>query len=202
MKLPTKQECYNLLKKYKAPQNIIKHLEAVTRVAVAIGKALQEKGEDVDSDVLERAGLLHDLVKFIDFDNYDRFSDPEVVDFYEEIKKKYGQHNHVKASAELVAEEGYPELSKVMERHGFMCIDTEEGPKTWEQKILNYADKRVKHSTIVSLKDRFEDLHKRYGPQNTPDYDVDLRDDKEKAFFALEEELFSKIDLKPGDLND
>ena len=104
---------------------------------------------------------------------------------------------HVEGAYEIIKEEGYPEVANVAAAHGFMSE-----PKTWEEKILNYADKRVKHSEIVSLRERFDDLHERYGPHNVVDYDVELRDEKEKLYFELEKEIFSNLDFKPEDLKE
>ena len=189
------------MKKYKTPQNVIDHIESVTKVALIIASKLNEKGINVDEDIVERASLLHDLVKYVDFPNFDRFKeDSEIVAYYEEMKKKYGTMKHIKASAEIVKEEGFEELSEVMLRHGFMVIGTEKGPQTWEEKILNYADKRVKHDKIVDLQARFDDLRERYFYLKHKNYDITLVDDKEKLFFDLEKELFASLDIKPGEI--
>ena len=188
-----------LLKKYKTPDNVVLHIEAVTKVGVTIAKALEEKGLDVDVEVVERACLLHDMVRQVSFSDFSKV-DPDLVAIYEEQKKKYGELGHKKAAEVILKEEGYPELGHVVRLHGFVEFGTDEGPKTWEEKILNYADKRVRHETIVGLIDRIDDIVERH-KDRFPD-SGDLAEEKKKLFIELEKELFNKLDLKPSDLND
>ena len=66
---------------------------------------------------------------------------------------------------------------------------------------MNYADKRVKHTEIVSLKERFEDGHKRYS-HRYPEMGLnkertDMIDNK---FFEIETEIFNNLDFKPDEL--
>ena len=69
---------------------------------------------------------------------------------------------------------------------------------TWEEKIVYYADKRVMHDKIVPLKERLEEAHKRnihfHGGQTQSDIVTSKVD---PLIFALEEEIFSQIDLTP-----
>ncbi len=64
---------------------------------------------------------------------------------------------------------------------------------------MNYADKRVKHTSIVTLSERFEDLLIRYG--TTPERREmigKLHDEIEKMEFLI----FTKLDIGPASLND
>ncbi len=198
MKLPTKEACYKLFVKYKTPEPIIRHVEAVTRVAVIIATALKKKGVAVNVEAVERASLLHDLLRPVDFKDLSTF-DAATADFYRLLRTRYGP-GHAEASARAVAEEGFPGIASIMEKHGFMSIGTMEGPRTVEEKIVYYADKRVAHETIVSLKERLSDLHKRSGPHNIQGFSGKLREEKERLLFALQDELFSPLALKPGDI--
>ena len=83
-----------------------------------------------------------------------------------------------------------------------MEVGTDQGPQTWEEKIVNYADKLVKHDEIVSLKERFDDLHERYTSKVIPNFNEELRDEKEKIIFEYEKEIFSYLDFKPEDLKE
>ena len=76
-----------------------------------------------------------------------------------------------------------------------MLIGAKNGPQTWEEKILNYADKRVAHDKIVSLEQRRQDALKRY--QKHKYIKVDKR---HKELLELEKEIFDKIDIKPEDI--
>ncbi|MBI2208592.1 hypothetical protein HYU50_03780 [Candidatus Woesearchaeota archaeon] len=74
---------------------------------------------------------------------------------------------HWARGAELVKKLGYPEVAKVISKHTLYKVEIEENqPKTFEEKIVFYADKRVKNDKVVSLEERYDDIKKRY--------DVDL----------------------------
>ena len=59
----TRKECLRILDQYGTPDHVIAHCAAVARVAVAIGKKLKAKGHDLDLDLIEAAGLLHDIAR-------------------------------------------------------------------------------------------------------------------------------------------
>ena len=124
----------------------------------------------IDFDLVVSAALLHDIVKFVDVKN-ESFS-------------------HSKGASELFNALGYEKIAKIIEKHDFEGVDK---LKTLEEKIVNYADKRVLHDKIVTLDVRFEDGAKRYNIQNT---DEALY----KPFYALEKELFEPIDIGPEDI--
>ena len=59
-------------------------------------------------------------------------------------------------------------------------IENEEvQPKTIEEKIVFYADKRVKDNKIVSLEERFEDIKKRYNLNLTRELEFVKKIEKE-----------------------
>ena len=89
----------------------------------------------------------------------------------------------------------YPELAKAISKHKYMLVGQEEGPKTWEEKILTYADKRVAHDKVVSLEQRKQDALARY--KNHKYIKVEARD---KELLELEKEIFDKIKIKPEDI--
>jgi Na+-transporting NADH:ubiquinone oxidoreductase subunit NqrA len=63
--------------------------------------------------------------------------------------------------------------------------------------LVNYADKRVLHETVVTLEERFTDLKVRYG--RTPEALARIQVTEVKAR-ALEEKLFAPLQLRPLDL--
>ena len=71
MNIPTVPECYKLLNEVGAlPQNIIRHSEQVTKVALYLGRKLIEKGEKVNLELLRAACLLHDIAKSVEFPDF------------------------------------------------------------------------------------------------------------------------------------
>jgi hypothetical protein len=85
----------------------------------------------------------------------------------------------------------------VVRGHVRLTAGTELSPIR-EVHIINYADKRVRHDTVVPLEDRFVDLVERYG--HTPERRARLEKMKQTAQ-QLERNIFSRIDETPEDLH-
>lgn len=135
--IPSREECLEILNKNKTPSNVIEHCKAVCRVAEEISDKLINKGINVNKKLVLAAALLHDVERLKD--------------------------NHVAEGAKLLKSLGLPEVAEVVKKHSLYKLDNEEiQPKTVEEKIIFYADKRVQGNKIVSLEERFQDLEKRY----------------------------------------
>ncbi|MAG08342.1 hypothetical protein CMO89_02625 [Candidatus Woesearchaeota archaeon] len=207
MNLPTREECFELLKEYHVPENVVAHCEKVAKVAVFLAEKLKEKGADVNIELVEGASLLHDLVRICDIVEFDKsnfkkngldITDDEFIEM-KKIRKKFIGKHHADSCHDILIEE-YPELALVIKRHRFRYIlNKDHKPETWEQKLVFYADKRVKHDKIVSLKERFEDGRKRNA--HLLSKASNKREQEEKQIFALEKEIFNKIGLEPNSLN-
>ena len=63
---PCRQECLQLLKQYDTPNHVVRHCVAVADTAVAIGKALNNHGYHLDLDLIQAAGLIHDIARVED----------------------------------------------------------------------------------------------------------------------------------------
>ena len=67
---------------------------------------------------------------------------------------------------------GFPEVAEVMGKHSLHEIEKEKNKQLRiEEKIMFYADKRVKENKIVSLKERIEDLEKRYNKNFSKEFE-------------------------------
>jgi len=109
---------------------VINHIEMVTKKALEIGKKLKEKGFNVDLELLEVGGYLHDIGR--------------------SVTHSVG---HAVESAKIIKELGFSEpVIRLVERHVGAGITIEEAeklglpkkdyiPETLEEKILAYADK-------------------------------------------------------------
>lgn len=65
-KLPTRKECFDIIKEYRLPLHILKHSLAVAKLAVFLAERLKEKGVTVNVELVDRACLLHDILKVCD----------------------------------------------------------------------------------------------------------------------------------------
>lgn len=175
MNIPTKGEILDLFEEYDVPDNIRRHCALVGKIAGFLARMLREAGEDVNVELAEAGGQLHDLDKLMTL--------------------KTDKHGLV--TKEILTRKGFPEVAHVAEMHRFIhCIN--DDLDSWETKIVNYADKRVKHDELVSVKERAEDLLSRY-----PEFAASKEQQKGvKTVYKLEKEIFSKIGLKPEELDD
>ena len=137
MSIPGKEQCLKILKDSKTPSNVIEHSKAVCKVALDLANKLEKKEVKINKDLVIAASLLHDVKKV--------------------------EKDHILAGARLLNELGFPEVADVIKKHGLANINEEESkPKTIEEKIVFYADKRVRGNKLVSLKERFDGLKVRY----------------------------------------
>ncbi len=169
--IPTREECMKLIEKYHMPRNIFEHSLLVNKIAMFLAKRLKDVGEPVDLKLVEAASLLHDIAKY-----------KTLVD------GKHGEEDY-----KLLMAEGCEEVAVVAKKHIFTSV-LDEGPKTWEEKIVFYADKRVMHSKIVTLEEREEDLKRRY--RHVID-EIIKADDAAKK---IEKEIFEKIHGSPDEV--
>ena len=138
MTIPTKEVCLKILKENNVSDNIIAHSEAVCDFAMKVADLLKKRSIHVNRNLVAAGALLHDI-------------------------KKINSDDHVVEGFELVKSLGFPELAQVIKKHGLAHLKEQEFvPKTWEEKIVFYADKRVKSDKIVSVDERFEYIKQRY----------------------------------------
>ena len=164
--LPTREECFDIIREYHVPSHILSHSLAVAKLAVFLTEKLKEKGVTVNVDHVDRACLLHDIVRICDFKelDYSRFNETvsdEDKAKWNQIRQRYHNLGHEDAAYEILKEK-YPVLALTVKKHRYMAMLYEdERPTSWEEKLVYYADMRVMHDKIVPLKDRLEDGHKR-----------------------------------------
>jgi putative nucleotidyltransferase with HDIG domain len=170
MNLPSREECFELWDKYHMPENIRKHTQMVTNLAVFISKKLKEKGYEVDVDVVDRASLLHDIDKI-------------------HTLKKHRMHG--KMSQEILEKLGYPELALIVRQH-LLSEVVNINNVSLESKIINYADNRIVHAKIAPLQEKLDYIEKRYGHK--------ILEKVEHYAYKLEEELMQMLDMKPEEL--
>lgn len=166
---------YKLLESEEVPAHIIRHSEKVALIALCLGCHLNASGENLDLKILTLGALLHDVKKFSSL--------------------RTGE-NHALAGYKLLQELGYPRIGEIIYSHIFLKAPRPGSPIT-EEEIVFYADKRVKHDEIVSLKERFKDLRVRYGRTLKALIRMALL---EEMTHLLEKRIFKKLPIHPQDL--
>ena len=144
----------DILNKNKTPSNVIEHSRTVCKLAEDVAEKLIKKGIKVNKKLLVASALLHDIEREKD--------------------------NHVIEGAKLLKSMGFCEISETTRKHSLHEIEKEKNrPLSIEEKILFYADKRVKGNKIVSLKERIEDLNKRYNRDFSKEYEFAKKIERE-----------------------
>ncbi|MBN1786802.1 MAG: HD domain-containing protein [Sedimentisphaerales bacterium] len=199
--IPTKEQCYKILKECHVPKHIIRHCEVAADLAVELAKKISVNGIEVNIDFVHRACLLHDILRVCDFHQIldDIFDEPITEEDRKKWQKLTAQHRgmrHEEAACEFLKSE-YPEIALAIKKHAYRSLlDEQLTPKTIEEKLVYYADKRVMHDKVVSLKERLEEGHKRNIPVNCKkDIDTDYID---LLIFKMESELFAAAGILEG----
>jgi len=139
-KIPSAEECGELMIQHCMLPNIIEHSWQVMRVAMFITNNLKT-GVEINRELVTAAALLHDITK---------------------TRALMTNEHHDISGGELLRLLGFPTVADVVEQHIFLRNFDLRG-RLEESEIIYYADKRVLHDRIVSLQDRIEDMIARYG---------------------------------------
>lgn len=137
--VPSRTWTWDLIALKAMPLHIVRHSLTVRRVAITLAGCLADQSL-IDIRLVDRAALLHDICKA---DSIAAGGD----------HARMGQH--------LLEILGYPLLGQIVGQHVHLRSDTLDAAM-----LVNYADKRVMHDTVVSLERRFVDLMQRYGTED------------------------------------
>ncbi len=173
MDLPSKERCMELLREHGLTEGMVAHSLKVAEIADYLAKKLDEAGEEINPELVDRAALLHDIAKFKHLDDDVR---------------------HHEAGHELLKND-YPEIAEIVKRHALDTILEKGAFRGWEDKIVWYADKRANHDKLVSLEERFKYLLGRYGGISREVEDTIRR--CRKPSLGLEKEIMEKAKIEP-----
>ena len=137
----TLEKALLLLIEYNVPNHIIGHSYKVAKIVWYIAEELKKVPQlKFNREITFYAAFLHDITK------------------YQSILNKGEDHSYT--GGQLLRKLGYPDIAEIIESH---VVLRNINYLKFEKELVFYADKRVKHEEIVSLKERFEDLKNRYG---------------------------------------
>ena len=142
LNLPSIAESHAWLAGQGASANLLVHVDMVAALAYQMAVWLRQAGEEVDPVLAHRGGLLHDLAK---------------------ITARPLKADHGVMAAKMLAERGQPELAQIALRHMlFNLLDKANSPRSWEEKLVYFADKLVESGQIVHFHERLAALRERY----------------------------------------
>ena len=113
-KIPSRKECLILLDSYKLPTHIIRHSFVVNEVAKFLAGRLGEKGVKVDKELIDRATILHDLLRIVDIKDVngvlmDSPMKEEGKKFWIGMQEKYPGVHHANVAYEELKDKWYKE---------------------------------------------------------------------------------------------
>lgn len=138
--IPSAEECIDLIKKAGCPKKVIKHSQAVKKLALKISK-----GTDADERLVEAGALLHDIGRC----------------------RTHGI-KHAVEGVKIAKEYGLPEsILKIIERHIGAGIDKKEAvrlnlpaknyvPISLEEKIVCHADNLIENTSRQKIEKEVE----------------------------------------------
>lgn len=156
---------------------VLNHSLLVRRVATYLAQELKAAGEDVDLGVVGEAALLHDIGR---------------------RKEEEGAGPHPQEGAKILKKARFSDkISEIVEAPHFPGRKDELD--NWEKKIVFYADLRAGQN-IISLDDRLKDITERWIPDKK--ITQEEMDRTKKIAQDIEQEIFSKLDIKADDILD
>jgi putative nucleotidyltransferase with HDIG domain len=175
MKIPTQKQCFQIIHSMGMMDHIVDHSIMVGNVTLCLCRHLKQTTTSLNVGLATAAALLHDITKTRSFETGEL---------------------HSETGGELLENLGYPEVGNIIRQH--VILDRcEENTPVSEQEIVNYADKRVLHDTIVSLSRRLEYIQIKYGSQSGMQDRIAVM---WKMTVALEKKMFLKLPFLPAQL--
>jgi len=178
LNLPDPEEALRWLQEQGTSQTILLHVQMVAALAYQLALWLAAHGESVNPILAHRGGFLHDLGKL-------SATHPDAP-----------THHHGDLAAQILAGVEQPVLAEIARRHVISLPEEQDQyqPRTWEEKLVYYADKLVEGTRLVSLSDRMDALNHRY-PGETRRFAAGL-----PAVLAVENEICSLLQISPSEL--
>lgn len=128
-KHPSREECMSLLKEFNTPAHVIRHCMMVTETALRIGRAMNDKGCHLDLDLIQGAGLIHDIARVED--------------------------KHWEIGADIASKLGYEQEAEIIRVHmHYNCDPNQKEIK--EMDLICLADRMVKEDEYVGLEKRMQ----------------------------------------------
>ena len=175
MKIPTKDQCYQMIREMKMMDHIVIHSLQVCRVATFLTEHLNKQHYRLNFDLIQSAALLHDITKTRSFET---------------------REDHALTGGKHLSDCGYPAIGDLIRQHVKLDTYSDAGTIS-EAEVLNYADKRVLHDEIVGLDRRMDYILERYAETPAHRERINVLWQKTKE---LEKKLFKDLSFAPDDL--
>mgnify|MGYP001589663148 CR=1 FL=1 len=165
MKLPSVEECNALFNRYHVPKNIFTHCKKVSELAVSIAERLKKRGIGINVELVRIGALMHDWMKAATLEALDRppFSykpTQQEIAAWKELRARFKGMHESEITHELLKDK-YPELTAFLMHERAIAHDLSI-KRSWEEKIVHYADWRAYGDKVIPLNERMDDFFVRY----------------------------------------
>lgn len=179
--IPTVEQCYQFMEKYKMPDNIREHSIVVEKISRLLAQRINESGtSNLSLPKITAGALLHDIGKM------------QGINMGESFAK-----NHADMGRKICLDNNLNEITDIVGEH-IRLIKYDPHSDITEKEIVYYADKRVNHDVIVGLEERLDYLLDRYG--NDDQFRCHMIRKNMETCAKVEKKLFSHISFSPNDL--
>ncbi|BCS90223.1 HDIG domain-containing metalloprotein [Pseudodesulfovibrio sediminis] len=177
--VPDDKTCFALWEQFDMLDNVAEHSLMVAQVATFLAEHAVKAGLPVDVGTVRASALMHDIAKTY-------------------CIRHGGSHSQLGGSWTLELT-GNPVVAAGVTHHIYWPFELDLH-KYFTQLVVIYADKRVNHTTLVTIHERFQDLIVRYG---IPDHYQDRIRKTELQALNLEAMLCNtlKVDLNACDFD-
>jgi uncharacterized protein len=176
--IPTEKECHNLMDKYQMLDNIREHSIVVAEMVRAISRGLVTSGVQLSIDKAVAGALLHDIAKTLCLES---------------------GSDHAALGREICLQHQFPEIADIVAEHIWLRSYSLDGVY-YEKEIVYYSDKRVLHTSVVSLDERMHDIIDRYGRNDSTLRQLVLMNFN--ICRGIEKKLFKRLDFGPEQLTE
>lgn len=158
--------------------HIAAHCVQVCKVATRLTYLFIDRGIELNRELIYSAALLHDITK---------------------TRSLETGENHAATGSELLISLDYPDVARIVGQHVRLASTVDQSTSPGEEEIVNYADKRVLHDRVGSLRDRRHYILERYGTEPARREMIRLMFEDS---ILLEKKLFGLLRLQPSILDE
>lgn len=205
----------SIYEKFSIPPNLVAHMKKVASVGSLICDNI--KNISVDRENIVAFLLIHDLGNIIKF-RFDNdlvvsmlgTNDENVINHWKKVRENviqnYGK-NVIDANKKMACEVGVNDkISHLLEAMDFSKADVIAKGSDWDVKVCAYSDFRVGPFGIVSLRDRLDDLRRRYQGHDFDGKEYSFTSERVEflyeCYFEIERQIMKNCSLKPEDINE
>ncbi len=190
----------DIYEKYYIPEHLQLHMLRVAACAKLIIDNWE--GNEIDKEVIIRVSLLHDMGNIIKIPEKD-LENEETIKLRRKCIEKYGEYEH-NTNMAIGKEEGLtPKELEILDGKRSRKNEETYHSNCYEIKICTYCDQRVSPDGVRSIKERLEEVKKRYKNKvNSVWSDEKKANHLIECALGIEKQIMEFCTIKAEEIND